>query len=199
MPVTGATDPAIAVDEDDFIVTAWVDERDGRRRIFRQIYDFNLVRSGGNWSISRSIHEFAISPTVAASSNAAWFAWCAPDESGRNVYAAQVSYMWVDVDDDERPETLPGQYQLGQNYPNPFNPTTTIAFTLPQRERIRIDIYDILGRRVANIADDIYEAGTHSVTWDGRDADGKAVAAGVYFYELKGSAFQTTKKMLLIK
>jgi len=91
-------------------------------------------------------------------------------------------------------EILPQGFELGQNYPNPFNPKTNIDFTLPKRADVKLDIYNIMGQKVATVADASYEAGDHAVTWDGSKS-----ASGVYFYKLTAGEFEQTRKMLLLK
>jgi hypothetical protein len=88
--------------------------------------------------------------------------------------------------------------QLGQNIPNPFNPTTSIPFTLPASARVRINVYSTSGALVTTLDAGVQPAGTHSITWNGRDARGQSVASGVYFYRLEGSA-EAPRKMLLLK
>jgi FlgD Ig-like domain len=88
---------------------------------------------------------------------------------------------------------------LLQNVPNPFNPITTIRFTLVDRSHATIAVFDIAGRHVRTLVDDTRAAGSHEVTWDGRDARGDAVSSGLYFYRLTTPDFTTSKKMLLLK
>jgi len=100
----------------------------------------------------------------------------------------------------EDPEIiLPDEYILYQNYPNPFNPATTIRFGLPARSDIRLEIFDILGRQVAILADEPMEAGYHEIIWNSRNRSGGEVSTGVYFYRLKAGEFNSIKKMLILK
>ena len=88
---------------------------------------------------------------------------------------------------------------LEQNQPNPFNPSTTIAYTLSERASTAVDIYDAAGSLVVRLDAGEHDAGTHSVTWNGRDASGRPVASGVYFYQLEGVAGLHSRKMVLLK
>jgi hypothetical protein len=90
--------------------------------------------------------------------------------------------------------TLPSSYALHQNYPNPFNPRTQISFSLPQASHVTLEIYNVLGQRVATLADGDLEAGHHTVSWDAA-----GLASGVYFYRLTAGQFTDRKKMLLLK
>ena len=80
----------------------------------------------------------------------------------------------------------PAQYRLGDSYPNPFNPAVVIPLDLAKDAAgVSLTVYDVLGRRVRQVWDGALGAGTHRFTWDGRDAAGKAVAAGVYIYKVE--------------
>ena len=89
--------------------------------------------------------------------------------------------------------------RLEQNYPNPFNPQTTIAFELETPGRVKLEIFDVRGRRVASLLDDELEAGPHDVTWTGRDHWGRNVNSGVYFYRLSAPGITRSGKMVLTK
>lgn len=96
-------------------------------------------------------------------------------------------------------ELLPADYSLEQNYPNPFNPTTQIKFNLPKQSEVLLKIYDMLGREVASLVNGEMNAGTHLLTWDGKDNSGNLVASGVYFYRMTAGEFVDTKKMVLVR
>ena len=86
--------------------------------------------------------------------------------------------------------------ELHQNFPNPFNPSTVIIWQVPVNSHITLKIYDILGREVATLIDEVKEAGVYSSTFSTLHS---AFSTGVYFYELKAGDFRAVKKMLLIK
>jgi hypothetical protein len=89
---------------------------------------------------------------------------------------------------------LPSDFELCQNYPNPFNPITKVSFSLPYACEIRLEILNILGQKVATLAEGKYEAGSHEISWDA-----SGVASGIYLYRLEAEDFVATKKMTLIK
>ena len=93
---------------------------------------------------------------------------------------------------------LPERFELGANYPNPFNPSTMIPYQLPTAMYVRLEVFNILGQRVATLVDGEQPAGFHTASWDATDASGEAVAAGVYLYRLSGDGVQATRSMLLI-
>ena len=89
---------------------------------------------------------------------------------------------------------------LEQNYPNPFNPQTTIAFSLKQRARVRVDVFDVDGALVKSLVDETRAAGSYTdVRWDGTNDVNQPVASGVYFYRLVAGEFAQTRKMVLLK
>jgi hypothetical protein len=97
-------------------------------------------------------------------------------------------------------DVIPSDFELFQNYPNPFNAATTIRYKLTQRNKIQIAIYDIAGREVVNLVNEVdYPAGEYSAIWNGRDKKGREVASGIYFYQLRAGSFVDTKKALLVR
>ncbi|MEW5797230.1 MAG: FlgD immunoglobulin-like domain containing protein [Candidatus Zixiibacteriota bacterium] len=94
---------------------------------------------------------------------------------------------------------LPAEYALAQNYPNPFNPSTQIGFALPTESEVELSVFNILGQKVTTLTYGKMPAGNHTVTWNGTDADGGAVASGIYFYRITANNFVETKKMMLLK
>jgi subtilisin family serine protease len=96
-------------------------------------------------------------------------------------------------------EPIPASFDLAQNYPNPFNPTTTIRYSLPARSHITISVYNILGRKVQTLIDEVKSAGTHTAVWNGTDETGQAVSSGIYFYRVKTADRAESRKMLLLR
>lgn len=90
--------------------------------------------------------------------------------------------------------SVPEGFQLSQNYPNPFNPVTEIRFQVPERARVTLRVYDLVGNEVSTLVDDEKSAGSYTVVYNG-----SGLASGVYFYRLQAGAFVQTKRMHLIK
>lgn len=95
--------------------------------------------------------------------------------------------------------TPPLPLTLFQNFPNPFNPQTTIKFYLPEGKSVRLDIYDVCGRRIAALAARDFPKGLTVLTWDGTNASGGAVASGIYYYRLRAGKETISKKMILLR
>lgn len=100
--------------------------------------------------------------------------------------------------DEQNPE-LPKEVALHENYPNPFNPATAITFDLPEETNVELVVYNLLGERVNTLSDGKFKAGTHRVTWAGRDDNGREVPSGVYLYRLSAGEKDITRRMVLIK
>lgn len=90
--------------------------------------------------------------------------------------------------------TLPTKYSLEQNYPNPFNPVTRINFAIPKQGLVNLKIYDVLGREVRTLVNEIKGIGNYSVDFNAAD-----LSSGVYFYRLEANGFSDIKRMMLIK
>ncbi|MBN1352144.1 FG-GAP repeat protein [candidate division KSB1 bacterium] len=90
-------------------------------------------------------------------------------------------------------------FSLFQNYPNPFNPSTTIAFKLPETEKVTLKVYNVFGQLVCTLLDQQMSSGLHKIAWNGLDSRNLKVTSGVYFYRLETSNHVQTKKMILVK
>jgi len=112
---------------------------------------------------------------------------------GRGVWTVPLAEI-TDVEEDS-PSTLPSGFTLAQNYPNPFNASTNIQFEISSEVHVRIAVYDVVGRRVAILTDQVYAVGLHDLTWDA-----STHASGVYFYRMEsGGQLIHTQKMTLLK
>ncbi|MBE2217050.1 MAG: T9SS type A sorting domain-containing protein [Ignavibacteria bacterium] len=89
---------------------------------------------------------------------------------------------------------IPNYYSLAQNYPNPFNPTTSIKFSVPTPEMVTLKIFDVLGREVAVLVNEMKQPGFHTV-----DFDASSFASGIYFYRIDAGQFTSVKRMVLVK
>jgi len=94
---------------------------------------------------------------------------------------------------------VPAEYALEQNYPNPFNPSTRISYTIGERGLVSLDVFDILGRQVLTLVNEVQAAGSYQITWNGRNSQNLPVTSGVYFYRLRSGSFTRTDKMVLLK
>lgn len=128
--------------------------------------------------------------------NVKYFAVWVEDSEGKKINSfsqlgVKNSIIMVDV---QQIDNTPVNYSLSQNYPNPFNPSTTIEYSLSKTEKVKLEIFDILGRRVTTLVDEEQTSGSYKVTFDASQ-----FASGVYFYKLRSGNFVKTKKMMVLK
>ena len=96
-------------------------------------------------------------------------------------------------------QLIPKTYQLAQNYPNPFNPITKIEYELPKTELISLKIFDIMGREVVSLVNEVQKPGHKFALWNATNKLGQSVSAGTYIYTIQAGKFRKTKKMVLLK
>ncbi len=89
---------------------------------------------------------------------------------------------------------IPEVFSLSQNYPNPFNPSTKINFSIPQQSQVTLKIYDVLGKEVMTLVNDVKSAGNYEVEFNASN-----LASGAYFYKIQAGQFTDIKRMMLIK
>ena len=113
----------------------------------------------------------------------------------QNIFSSSVNVIMnnnsvTDADDDR----LPSNFSLEQNYPNPFNPTTAISYQITAFSHVMLKVYDLLGREVATLVDEMKQPGRYEVKFNGSN-----ISSGTYFYRLQAGDFISTKKLVLMK
>ncbi|MBI5472970.1 MAG: T9SS type A sorting domain-containing protein [Ignavibacteriae bacterium] len=159
--------------------------------------------SGSTWT-SNPPHGYSATglSVISITGSSPWVSGWAVGIAGKTVH-----YQPVVDGAPTTPARIPEHFMLHQNYPNPFNPTTTIRFTVPVnvgtgpagialagRHALSLRVYDVLGREVATLVNEVKEPGTHAVTWDA-----SGFASGMYFCRLTSGQFVQTKKTILIR
>jgi hypothetical protein len=109
------------------------------------------------------------------------------------------SYSTSGIFDDDADAGLPSEFDIGQNYPNPFNLSTVIPYSLAGESHVRITVCNILGQTVSTLVDAFQPAGSHTALWDGRDANGRDAASGIYFTRVQVGTHAQVRKMVLLK
>jgi hypothetical protein len=171
--------------------TSWSDYRVGNR-------NFRPTPIGG---LGQGYQGDNISMTSLGDS--LWPVWM---DNSSGIYQIWTCPIRISSLTDVRGEAAPTDFQLMQNYPNPFNPSTNIEFSIPLvgtgHAPSLLKVYDILGREVATLVNEVKEAGTYHVGFDARQRKSgyaSELASGVYLYRLKVGGFVATKRMLLIR
>lgn len=129
--------------------------------------------------------------------------WCEGSDQLLMTYASKgsvgIATSTIELSVELNESSRPTGYVLFQNYPNPFNPTTTIQYQIPKAERVTIAIYNLLGREVRTLADEMQQPGLHKIVWDGKDRHGRPVSADVYVVQMQAGEFSRSKKIVLLK
>jgi hypothetical protein len=100
---------------------------------------------------------------------------------------------------DDKEKAIPAAFRLIQNSPNPFSFATGIRYELPVDCHVKLEIYTVLGGKVATLVDEHQAAGYRIAHWDGRNGDGSKLAAGIYMCRLQSGSYVEIKKMVLHK
>lgn len=169
------------------VVTAWGDDQttSGVKEGFAngEVFKWMIWRK----SDVKTFRAYATYQSGGLFSNDSTFA-----VNGLSGLASLVGTTLVNVE--SNPQSIPNEFALYQNYPNPFNPSTTIKFALPERAKVTLSIYNLLGEKVIELVNGEMDAGYHEIQWN---ANG--FASGVYFYTLQAGTFIETKKLILMK
>lgn len=99
----------------------------------------------------------------------------------------------------ESSSTKPVAFELSQNYPNPFNHSTTIRYRLPQKVQVKIEVFNLLGRKVRTLVAEEQSPDFYEVRWNCTGDAGKPVSSGVYLYRIEAGEFRSTRKLLFLK
>jgi hypothetical protein len=94
---------------------------------------------------------------------------------------------------------IPAASGLRQNFPNPFNPVTRVSFSLKAKGHVSLRIYDVSGRLVRILVDEIRDAGSYESVWDGTNERGRRTASGVYFCRMETNDYERTVKMVQLR
>jgi hypothetical protein len=179
---------------------------DIRSRLYPDIYGTHLNAAGdnaspANWPDGGAVinasenmqHHSTIVRDEGGGVIAFWQDWRASGKAPLiNLWAQRLNDGTVDVPMRAGP-ALPEGYALGA-FPNPFNSTTEIRFSLPRNERVRMAVYNVLGRLVTTLVDEPLLPGSYRLRWNARDA-----ASGLYFCRIETARFNRTIKLMLVK
>jgi hypothetical protein len=111
--------------------------------------------------------------------------------AGRVDAHAALQKVLTSVDNESE---IPDEFNLSQNYPNPFNPKTVIKYKLKKTSKVKLNVYNILGKEVAELVDEVKAPGSHQVSFDASN-----FASGIYFYRINAGSFNQVRKMMLVK
>ena len=116
-----------------------------------------------------------------------------------SAYTVELQATETALNVDDISSTTPNNFYVMQNFPNPFNPITMIEYDLPKTEFVSLKIFDIMGREVISLINEIQKPGRKFSIWNAKNNLGQTVSAGMYIYTIQAGSFRKTKKMVLIK
>jgi hypothetical protein len=162
----------------------WQQQRIGGR-VEAPIYSLSVVSFG---AASDSVQAFGVTFDIAS------FA------SGGQIfnYRERLGVLTA-VQEEQQAADLPRAYGLMQNYPNPFNPETRIRFQLGGPGRVALKVYNMLGQEVRTLVNELKPAGSHEVSWDGKNSLGQRMPSGMYLYRIEAQGLVETRKMVLLQ
>ncbi|NWF88911.1 MAG: T9SS type A sorting domain-containing protein [Ignavibacteriaceae bacterium] len=147
---------------------------------------FSTVNSGSSWvQDNNGLANVSVADLDFRASDNKLFA----ATHGRGMFSTTVVTSVKEIDGN-----IPNEFELSQNYPNPFNPTTSFKYSLPEGTNVKVVVYDLNGKQVAELVNSYQNAGTYEVTWNGKN-----FASGVYIYNVQAGNSSLSKKMIQMK
>lgn len=165
-------------------------------RIYAGVYDTAGKEITDPFVVHHNMENRNKNPAVAVYDDNVLFTWADSRMPGNGYDIYGRIYSLEDITTSVEPIdiTIPEEYTLSQNYPNPFNPSTTIEYSLPHSGKVKLSVYDILGRQIAVLVDEYQNAGTYRVVFDA-----SGLSSGIYIYRLREDSHSEVKLMMLIR
>ncbi len=174
----------IAMDASEYFVVVWRRRNNVGSNIMAQRFATDGSHMGANIQISTTADSLSLLfPTVALGSGKIYAAWRVFETN--NIRANILDFNNPIVSVEAEPEKAQKSFQLLQNYPNPFNATTTLSYKVPSPQYVKLTVYDLSGKEVANLMNVFQSAGSHREVWNGRNKHGAIVSSGLYFVRLQ--------------
>ena len=191
--------PDVAIDSAGAFTIVWQDGREGSMDIYQQKYSSAGAASGSNARChAKRIESSQVNPAITyLGKNIFQIIWQDDRHGDWDIYCPVGDPQPIDNItgvEENNDSGLPATYNLSQNYPNPFNPSTTIEFSLPEKQNVKLEIFNMLGQRIETLINNEVSAGYHKVNFNA-----SRLASGVYIYRIQAGSFATARKMMLIK
>jgi hypothetical protein len=193
-------EPSVSVSPSGEFVITWFDYREGNYSIYAQRYNPDYSPDGINYKVNNKIeglNKVQFGSDVATDGTNIIFTWQdAKWQRGWDIAVKVVDWNFTSVDEKEHIEV---STMLLPNLPNPFINSTLIRYQTKIKQKISIKIYDLSGRLITTLLDDLVEPGVHSQRWDGKDVRGREVPAGIYFCRLDALNKSESRKLVLLR
>ena len=162
----------------------------------------NYIQNGGGFTAGRRYYQFIHPDRIDNDLNTYWpstFDLPQIDWKARDLPFEDPPDLTTPTAIGDEEINTPKKFALQQNYPNPFNPSTTITYELAKPVNVTLRVYDISGRLIRTIVNDMQKAGRYEVQWDGKNDAGNQVASGMYFLRMQTPGFTKIRKMTLVR
>ncbi len=203
-PSSFPENPQVKVTDNGYFVVTWTDHRGEGSDIYVRTYLDGSPQGSGQLVNTDTAGALQTSASIDLWGNYLYSVWMdnRTPGNGFDVYFNTINIEETAVEDEEEERDLPEKFSLYQNYPNPFNPDTRINITLRGGQSpldVSLKIYNIRGQLVKTLMEEEKPPGNYRVIWDGRNNEGREVASGIYFYQLRVNDQMLTRRMLLLR
>jgi len=185
--------PAIAMDESGKFVITWSDKRNGDYDIYGQCYNSFGEAIGKNFIINSERKGNQMDPSVDLKNGLIYNTW-----TDSSIWVNVIEFPDISRIDNEKCK-IPDRFELLPNFPNPFNLSTTLKYSLKEKIKVTIKIYNILGKEVITLVNETQPAGYQSIIWNGTDHLGNPVPSGIFICKMIAGDFTKSQKMVLMK
>ena len=177
-------------------------ENYGRKKMnsSREFLNFNIYRNVNNgvFQLLDSTEELTYEDILTSAGEYGYYITAVYDQGNESGASNTGVIIWDGTGAGE--PVIPLSNALYQNSPNPFNPETAISFSIAEgSENTEIVIYNLKGQKIKTLVNETLSTGQHAVIWNGTDDNGKAVASGIYLYQLKAGIYTASRKMILLR
>ena len=198
----------MSVAPDGRLDVVWLDTRDDQEGFQSALYHSYSMDAGLNWSVNEALSD-SFDPHVGwpqqnkmgdyfdmvSDESGVHLAWAATFNGEQDVYYGYIPFSVVGTEEESA-----SNFTLDQNYPNPFNTSTTIRYTLEEKDQVQLKVYNQLGEVVKVLVNEEKAAGEYTIEWDGINPKGGNISNGIYYLEMTTRAGTTkSKKMVLMK
>jgi hypothetical protein len=189
---TGSSESPSVIVSGSVVQVVWADSRD----LNYEIYYKRSTDGGVNWGADTRLTDapdISVNSSVTVSGSVVHVVWKDLRDGNWEIYYKRdptgnvTGIKNIDLE-------IPKEFSLSQNYPNPFNPSTKIKFSLPSSQFVTLKVYDVLGREIAGLINELREVGNYEVQFNPDN-----LVSGIYYYRFQAGTYSETKKLVLLR
>ncbi len=187
------------------LAAQWAGNSNGWKRYTISLMNFTNYWIKFEFYSDGSVHNYEgvyIDSLIITGNNSAVITKSSEEEPYEKLVDGEIPEILITnkpLDENINNHYVPKQFSLEQNYPNPFNPTTTISYALPEAAHVQVQIFDVNGRKVKRLVDQVCNAGVYSVVWDATDEVQQKVSSGIYICRFSAGEVVLNRKLVLTK